>query len=140
MNLRMETTSAGVNWGEVCDIFEQVDLQCGSVENVQKAFENSQIVRFVYDGDKLIAIGRALTDFISQSSIYDVAVSPDYQKGGIGRQLVESLMQECDGTNILMCVYPGCEVFYKKFGFRLLKTGMARFRKPNWMSIRGFTE
>jgi ribosomal protein S18 acetylase RimI-like enzyme len=106
----------------------------------QKIFEASYAVAFAYDGDQLIGCGRALSDGIYQAALYDVAVLPEYQDKGIGRSLVEAILTRTGQCNVILYASPGKEGFYRKLGFRAMKTGMARFIWAEVMAQKGFTE
>lgn len=106
----------------------------------QKAFKNSQLVAFARHEQQLIGCGRALTDFAYQAALYDIAILPEYQGHGVGRKIIESLLAQMPGCNVILYASPGKEPFYEKLGFRRMRTGMARFLKERAMQERGFTD
>ena len=53
---------------------------------------NSTLVIFAFDGDTLVGTARAITDLEYHAGIYDVAVLPEYQGRGVGRQMMEWLL------------------------------------------------
>ncbi len=76
------------------------------------------------DGDKIIAMGRVLFDFGYTAYIGDVIVHPEYQRMGIGKRVVKSLIYKtmnsaCDGDKIMFILVAakGKEKFYESFGF-----------------------
>ena len=106
----------------------------------QKAFENSRIVIFVFHASILVGFGRAISDGVCEAAIYDVAVLPEYQGKRIGTLIIESLINRLPGCNIILFAEPGKELFYTKFNFRKMKTGMALFREMEQMRQANFTE
>lgn len=73
--------------------------------------------------DRLIGMGRAISDGISDAYIQDVAVHPDYQRLGLGRRLVDALtreLKEMGVTWIALIAEPGSELFYRQLGFRTM--------------------
>ncbi|MEM8779507.1 MAG: GNAT family N-acetyltransferase, partial [Cyanobacteria bacterium P01_G01_bin.49] len=69
---------------------------------------------------KLVGFTRVLTDFIYRAVIWDVMVAPDYQKQGLGSQLINEVLnhhklQKVE-TFILVCL-PDMMPFYEKLGF-----------------------
>jgi ribosomal protein S18 acetylase RimI-like enzyme len=76
----------------------------------------------IRDGCKIIGAGRILGDGAIYFHIQDVIVDPAYQRSGIGKMLMNALMQyigEHAGANAnigLMCS-KGREKFYEGFGF-----------------------
>jgi|SRR5579859_4317409 len=88
----------------------------------------------------LIGAGRAITDGIRYAVIFDVVVLPEYQKRGIGKQIMEYLIRYSKAANVLLHAVPGREEFYSKLGFRRMKTAMARFKDPEIQRERGYIE
>ena len=73
---------------------------------------------------KVIALARVITDFGYVVYIADVIVRPDYQGQGLGRQLMNNIMdyikrQLKPGYKkmVSLMAAQGKEEFYKKFGF-----------------------
>jgi GNAT superfamily N-acetyltransferase len=106
----------------------------------EKAFNASVSVVFVYEDDKLIAFGRAIGDGVIQAALYDIAVLPAFQGRGIGKVIVNQIIESLPGCNFILYASPGKEPFYQKLKFRKMKTGMALFVKAEAMTVRGFTE
>src|ERR1700743_1009767 len=50
--------------------------------------ENANLTVTGWDGGRLIAIARSLTDFTYVTYLADLAVDAEYQNRGIGRQLI----------------------------------------------------
>ena len=112
MGITYKTTKDNVDWQQVTDVIKNAGLSQASKELQEKAFTNSQVVVFVYDDDKIVGVGRALSDGVSQGAIYNVALDEEYQGGGIGRKMLEKLMEQLKGQNIIL--YPHyCKLFCK---------------------------
>ena len=106
----------------------------------RKTFSASASVVFVFDDQQLIGFARAISDGLIQAAIYDVAVLPSHQGKGIGKQMIEKIVNSLPGCNFILYASPGKELFYGKLKFRRMKTGMALFLKADVMTNRGFTE
>ena len=66
---QIETDVDKVNFQEVAEVLYSTGLAKETdVPNTEKAFRNSDITIFIKDGDRVIGVGRALTDFVSQSA------------------------------------------------------------------------
>ena len=84
---------------------------------------------FVYSDKTLIGAGRALADGLDCSYICDIAIHPDFQNKGIGKDIVKKLIEFSQGYNkIILYSYPGKEEFYSKIGFDQMNTAMAIFK------------
>ncbi len=124
MGYKIITHIEYVNWNEASALLKRVGLGARDPEQLKRAFSRSKAV-FIYDGDQLIGIGRAVTDEEYYATIFDVGVEPEYQKKGIGQKIMESLMDGFQGFWFVhLTSTPGNEPFYKKFRFRLQKTAM----------------
>lgn len=73
---------------------------------------------------KIVGMGRAISDGVSDAYIQDVTVDPVYRKKGIGsgiiKVLVKSLKAEKIGW-IGLISEPGAENFYNELGFEVMK-------------------
>ncbi|TXC93020.1 GNAT family N-acetyltransferase [Metabacillus litoralis] len=89
-------------------------------KQLYQAAENSWYHVSIYDGAKLIAFGRMISDGVYQSLICDVMVNPNYQKQGLGKQIIEELVDKCKESgiqSIQLFSAKGKQLFYKKLGF-----------------------
>lgn len=92
-------------------------------EHVKITFSRSYAVEYAFDGNRLIACGRALSDGIEQAAIYNIAVDPDYQGLGLGRAVVEKLLDQVKGCEAILYTHPQTVKFYETLGWRRQKTG-----------------
>ena len=107
--------------------------------HLQKVFSNSLFKCFVYEDSVLVAAGRALADGADCSYICDVAVMPNHQGSGLGKQVVAHLVEASRGhKKIILYAVPGKETFYRKFGFLRMKTAMALFENQQQQVERGY--
>ena len=73
---------------------------------------------------KTIGMGRILSDGISDAYIQDLIILPEYRKKGIGKKLVEKLIEYCHSRNIkwiALISEPNQDGFYTKLGFKKMK-------------------
>jgi len=118
----------GIDWDELSALYRAAPLGEKSPLHLQKVFSNSMFKCFVYENEKLVAVGRALADGADCSYLCDIAVSPGHQGTGLGKQVVSTLMGMSSGhKKIILYAVPGKEPFYRKFGFLRMKTAMAVF-------------
>lgn len=118
-----------VNWEELSRLYLIAPLGQKSPSDLKISFSNSMFICLVYAEGKLIAAGRALADGVDCSYICDVAVHPDHQGKGIGKQVVTKLVDFSKGhRKIILYAARGKEPFYQKLGFMKMTTAMAIFR------------
>ena len=90
------------------------------IEDWEIAIGNSEPVVTVWDGSRAIGFARATSDGIYRATIWDVAIHPDYQGAGLGRQLVQTVLSHprmCRVERVyLMTTYK--QSFYERIGFQ----------------------
>lgn len=123
--IRYETEISGLDWNRAAEVFYRAPLGQREPATLARAFHNSYAHVFVYDKAKLIGLGRALCDGEYQAGIYDVVLLPEYQKKGIGKEIITQLCKRLPVPNIILYAVPGREGFYRKCGFKKMLTAMA---------------
>lgn len=109
---------------EFISLWESVWDGAPTLEQTRLAMEHTLFRVSVYDGEKVIAMARMIGDMGLCYYIKDVVVRPEYQKQGIGRLLIDELLNfirenGVSGTDIFveLCAMPDKIPFYEKFGF-----------------------
>ncbi|HLO47531.1 MAG TPA: GNAT family N-acetyltransferase [Kamptonema sp.] len=91
-----------------------------SLEDLEIAIRYSEPVVSVWDGDRMIGFARATSDGIYRATIWDVVINQDYQGGGLGRKLVQTVLSHprmCRVERVyLMTTYK--QSFYERIGFQ----------------------
>lgn len=94
------------------------------LEKLEIAVACSHPVVTVWDGSKMIGFARATSDGVYRATIWDVLVHPDYQRKGLGRKLVETVLAHPHVNQVekvyLMTTHQ--QNFYKRIGFQENKT------------------
>lgn len=118
-----------INFSQLSNLYRIAPLGVKSGNQLKIVFTNSTFMCFVYADKILVGAGRAIADGLDCSYICDVAVHPDYQSMGLGKKIMEKLMDfSSDHKKIILYVNPGKEGFYKKLGFKTMNTAMAIFK------------
>jgi ribosomal protein S18 acetylase RimI-like enzyme len=132
MKVSFSNSIENVEWSRMKEIYHSVGWTNHNEEKIKKVFQSSNVVAIAYDEDNIAGFGRALSDGVFNAAIYDVVVDEQYQNKGIGEQIIENLLAQ---LNDISCVHlvstSGNEEFYRKAGFRKMKTGMARYLNPS---------
>ena len=126
MNIAFKYELKGVNWSEAADLFRRAPLGIRDPDKLRRSCENSFLVCFAYIEEKLVGMSRAISDGEYQAAIYDLAILPEYQNRGIGRQIMEEIHRRLPVKTILLYAVPGKESFYEKLGYSKMLTAMAR--------------
>lgn len=125
--VRFECDTSSVDWQALLSLFKLAKLGGREGDKVRRAFENSTVVCFAFDGAKLVAAGRALSDREYHATIYDVAVHPEYQRRGVGTQLMNELMAMLPVWRVLLVADGDAREFYRRLGFEPFGDVMGRF-------------
>ena len=141
MALEWQHTLEGVDWDELSALYRAAPLGDKPPEWLRTAFGNSMFRCFVRDGGRLVGAGRALADGVDCAYLCDIAVLPSHQGGGLGQAIVQRLVDAARGhRKIILYAVPGREPFYRRFGFRRMRTAMAIFADPRQMAARGYLD
>ena len=101
------------------------------IDNFNKPFVNSTIVISAWENDCLVGCVRVLSDKIFRSIIYDLAVKPEYQNRGIGKELVRKCKEYFPNSEWLVETFAMRAGFYEKLGFKT-KAGVSLSIPSKW--------
>jgi len=87
------------------------------------SFENSTFVAMGYDGERCIATGRLLSDGVGNTYVVDVWTQSAYRLQGIGRRIMQILINAVPGQHIYLQTVDAVG-FYEKLGFVEQPKGM----------------
>jgi len=88
------------------------------LNRMKKMLENANLTISAWDGDKLVGVARALTDYGYCCYLSDLAVDKEYQKRGIGEELVNEVRNQVgEESMILLLSAPEAMDYYPKIGF-----------------------
>jgi N-acetylglutamate synthase-like GNAT family acetyltransferase len=139
VNLKWQTSQDGVSWPELCELYRIAPLGEKNPVDLETSFSNSMYKFFAYQDDKIVGVGRALADGADCSYICDIAVHPDFQGTGLGKEIISRLTKASHGhKKIILYAVPGKEAFYKKFGFQRMTTAMAIFADQDKATKSGY--
>jgi ribosomal protein S18 acetylase RimI-like enzyme len=73
---------------------------------------------------KAVGMGRVISDGISDGYIQDLVVLPEYREHGIGKKLVEELLEHCLSKGLIwigLIAEPDQDGFYSSLNFKALQ-------------------
>lgn len=97
-----------IGWGRITDY---------DLEKTKEALGNTSTLVLATKNDQLIGLARVLSDNVFHAVLAEVVVHPDYQKIGVGRQLVEKVKDEYKHTSIYLDALHDNEKFFERVGF-----------------------
>jgi GNAT superfamily N-acetyltransferase len=87
-------------------------------DHLMKALTNSHSLVTAWSGNRLVGLGNAISDGFLVVYYPHLLVHPDFQRHGIGRQIMDRLMARYTGFHQHMLVADGRAIsFYEKCGF-----------------------
>src|SRR5919106_5358364 len=89
----------------------------GDPESFRQMMEKTDRTVVAWDQQRVVGFGRALCDGVSNGYISMVAVAADRRGQGIGRKLVECLIQDDTNLTWVLRAGRGSEGFWKRMGF-----------------------
>ncbi|MBC8233804.1 GNAT family N-acetyltransferase [bacterium] len=91
---------------------------------MKAAFDNSSYVATAWKDEQLVGVGRAISDGLFYTAVFDVLVHPEYQRRGIGTKIMRAILTNFAGTSFLLTTTENTDKFYKRLGFRKARNAM----------------
>ena len=90
----------------------------GNPERINKMLSHGNILVTAWDGDKLVGVSRALSDFSFCCYLSDLAVDEAYQHKGIGKELIKQTHQVAGEEHVMLILLaaPAAVNYYPKIG------------------------
>lgn len=119
-------------WEKLVDHYCETGMCLGlgkarETEKIRRAFENSFRFVVAWESGTVVGAGRMISDGECYGWIHDMSVLPGHRGRGVGRAIVERLL---DGNEkLLIGLTSSFEAvgFYDKLGFNKHKTAMAKY-------------
>ncbi len=106
-----------------------------SLAGIRTMLEHTDFHFSAWDGPRLVGFARVLTDRVYRATLWDVVVHPEYQKRGIGEELVQTILAHPVLHRVEKFWLNTRDKFgfYEKLGFKRSDQGMVR-EAPDWPS------
>lgn len=138
--MEIKTTTEGIDFDEVRDLLNGYGLSDLDSDTQRLVFERSYAKVFLLDDGHIAGVGRALSDGVCQASIYNIAVREDLWGRGLGKTIVDELLKQVEGCNVVLYTHPKHIGLYEHWGFKKLKTSYAHFQREEYFVAEGFLE
>ena len=108
---------------EFCAMRERTGLTPNTPEAASKGLAGTCFSVCVRDGDTLVGMGRVIGDGGCFYQVVDIAVHPDYQRRGIGYQIMDRLMTALkdnapESAYVSLIADGPAKHLYEQFGFK----------------------
>ena len=126
--IEIRDTLDGLTPGRIATLYRRAPLlrQTDDADRLQRSFERSQLVLSAWQDDRLVGLARVLTDGYQVSYLCDLAVEPDIQGSGLGKRLIDAVLERCKGTELVLRDSNLSSGFYAHLGFQPIENGWVR--------------
>jgi len=126
----MKFTRAESNFSQLFSLYESLGWNSLklSVDDLKQMCNQSWYAIFAFDDQKMVGMGRIISDGVITGIICGLCVLPSYQSKGIGKEMLSRLIGHCEQNCVipqLLCI-ESLESYYESFGFRKFSIGMTR--------------
>ena len=121
MNIEYKINPA-ISSFEFIDILKRSTLSqrrpVDDIKTIQGMIENADIIITAETESKIVGIARAVSDFYYCCYLSDLAVDKEYQKLGIGKNIITKLKKQLhENCKIILLAAPNAREYYPKIGF-----------------------
>ena len=126
--LTLRDTLEGLTAARIATLYRRAPLlrKTDNPEALLRSFENSSLVLSLWEQDRLVGLARVLTDGVQTSYLCDLAVEPDVQGAGVGRRLIDEVLERCAGTELVLRDSDLSTGFYARLGFEHVPNAWSR--------------
>ncbi|MED7788196.1 GNAT family N-acetyltransferase [Francisella sp. 19X1-34] len=120
---KYEVVESSPSVNDYCNLRLKAGLSPKSIAAAEIAMQNTWFGLHLKDGSKTIGMGRIIGDGGCHFQIVDIAVLPEYQGNGLGKLIMNHLMEyyklNAFETSYLNLIADGdAKYLYEKFGFK----------------------
>ena len=121
VNIRYET-SRPITADEFIDLLKRSTLgerrPVDDPKSIAAMLQHANLLCTAWDGDKLVGVARSVTDFEFCCYLSDLAVDQQYQRQGIGRELIRQTRSRLGGkAKVILLAAPQAAAYYPQIGF-----------------------
>jgi GNAT superfamily N-acetyltransferase len=118
----------GLTPARIATLYRRAPLlrQTDNADRLRRAFETTQLVLSAWHGERLVGLARVLTDGVEVAYLCDLAVEPDVQGLGIGKRLIDEVLERCKGAELILRDSNLSSGFYEHLGFQAIDNGWFR--------------
>ena len=101
MSYSVKTTKKVLTIMQLVKVLKSFGMSDCDVDTQRRFFRIVMRCLFLYDDDKLIGCARALSDGFCEAALYNIALAEEYHGQGLGRILIESIIEQVKQCNII---------------------------------------
>ena len=92
-----------------------------NIDQIKKMLAHSNVIITLWNKNNLVGFGRATTDQVYRAVLWDIVVSKDVQRVGLGKIIVEELLKDkkINSAEKVYLMTTDSQDFYKQLGFQI---------------------
>ena len=92
-----------------------------SIDQIKSMLANSNVIITLWCKDNLVGFGRATTDQVYRAVLWDIVISKNVQRVGLGKFIVEELLKDkrINSVEKIYLMTTDRKDFYKQLGFKV---------------------
>ena len=92
-----------------------------SIKQIKTMLANSNVIITIWKNNNIVGFGRATTDQVYRAVLWDIVVSKDMQRIGLGKVLVEELLKDkkINSAEKVYLMTTDSKDFYTQLGFKV---------------------
>ncbi len=105
---------------QLSDVFKASGIRrpYDDLNRMKKMLDNANLLITAWDGERLIGVARALSDFSYCCYLSDLAVIKEYQHQDIGHELISQVQNQIgDECTLILLSAPDVMEYYPRIGF-----------------------
>lgn len=123
-------------WIKLVDMYDETNMFLGlgrarDIDKIRRAYEKSYQYVVAFEDGQVLGAARMISDGECYAWIHDVAVLESYRRKGIGRAILDKLLEGNEELLIGLTSSFMATDFYRELGFKKHKTAMAKYPGPS---------
>jgi ribosomal protein S18 acetylase RimI-like enzyme len=117
---------------EVADVFKKsgITRPVDDLERIQRMIDHADIIVTARKNGQLVGIARAITDYSYCCYLSDLAVDAEYQRLGIGKELIRIIQEKIgEEVSLVLVAAQNAIEYYPRVGFDKLDNAFSIRRK-----------
>ena len=92
-----------------------------NIDQIKKMLAHSNVIITLWNKNNLVGFGRATTDQVYRAVLWDIVVSKDVQRVGLGKIIVDELLKDkkINSAEKIYLMTTDSKDFYKQLGFKV---------------------
>jgi predicted N-acetyltransferase YhbS len=87
-------------------------------ERIEKMLQHADLIITARENNKLVGVARSVTDFVYCCYLSDLAVDKNYQKNGIGKELIKQTKLATPQAKLILLSAPAAVDYYPHIGMK----------------------